>query len=117
MNHPEAKIQAEIVKHLQTEKYLFCSIPNEAAGKDAAIRMAQLKTLGLKSGAPDLLIFLDGGVLLCLEVKSLTGRQSPAQIDFEAELKTRGFQYFVVRSLEEAKKVLDKMINQSSLKI
>ena len=106
MNHPESKIQAEIVKALQERKILFCSIPNEAAGKGAAIRMAQLKTLGLKSGAPDLLVFMPGGKLICFEVKSDVGRQSPAQMDFEAKLKERGFLYYIARSVQD---VLDKI--------
>lgn len=102
MNHTEAKIQAEIVKFLQSQGLLFCSVPNEAAGKNAAIRMAQLKTLGLKSGAPDLIVFLDGGKIVCLEVKSPTGSQSPAQIDFAQKLAERSHAYFIVRTVQEA---------------
>ena len=108
MKNIEAKIQADIVKHLQAEKHLFCSIPNEAAGKDAAVRMARLKTMGLKSGAPDLVVFLPGGRLLCLEVKSPTGTQSDAQKDFAAKLAERAFPYFVVRSVDDVKKILTR---------
>ena len=109
MNHPEAKIQAEIVQYLQKKKFLFCSIPNEAAGKDAAIRMSHLKTLGLKSGAPDLLVF-GAQRLVCFEVKSLTGVQSPSQINFQKRLEELGYIYAVVRSVEDVQKVLDKIL-------
>lgn len=107
MKHLESKIQAEIVKFLQAKKYLFASIPNEAAGKDAAIRMSKMKTLGLRSGAPDLLVFLDGGRLLCLEVKTEKGFQSPAQKHFEEKLNELKFEYYVVRSVEDVRSILD----------
>ena len=107
MKHDESKIQAEIVKYLQSEKIWFCSCPNEAAGKDAAIRMSQLKTLGLRSGAPDLLVFLPNR-LVCLEVKSQTGTQSPAQIHFQGKLEELNFEYYVVRSVDDVKKALGR---------
>ena len=109
MKSTEAKIQTEIVKYIQTEKLLFCSVPNEAAGKDAAIRMSKLKTMGLKSGAPDLLVFLPGGRTLGLEVKSPTGAQSPAQIDFALKMAERGHLYFVVRSVDDVKKIVERV--------
>lgn len=110
MKNKESKIQAEIVKYLQSKKYFFASIPNELGGKDAAIRMAKFKTLGLRSGAPDLLVFLPAGKLICLEVKTETGKQSDSQIAFEQKLSDLGFDYFVVRSVEDVKNILDKFL-------
>jgi hypothetical protein len=109
MKHIESEIQALIVKYLQAQKHCFCSIPNEAAGggKGAVIRMAQLKTLGLKSGAPDILVFAHGGKLIALEVKTSTGVQSPAQKHFQNEMESRGHKYYVVRSVQDVEKVLD----------
>ena len=107
MKQQESLIQAAIVKYLQSRKLWFCSIANEAAGKDAAIRMAKMKTLGLRSGAPDLLVFLDGGRLVCLEVKKEKGFQSPAQKHFEAQLQSLGFEYYVVRSVEDVQGVIN----------
>jgi len=102
MNCEEANIQKAIVQWLQLWKYWFCSIPNELGGKDAAIRTARAKTLGLRSGAPDMLVFLNNGKLVCLEIKTPTGKQSDAQVNFQLRLEKCGHEYHVVRSLDDA---------------
>ena len=107
MKHQESGIQAAIVKYLQSRKLWFCSCPNEAAGKDAAIRMAKMKTLGLRSGAPDLLVFMPGGRLVCLEVKTEKGFQSPAQKHFEEKLNELKFEYYVVRSVDDVMEIIN----------
>jgi len=100
----EAKIQAEIVKWLQSEKFWFCSIPNEAAAGNK-VRQMQLVAMGLRKGAPDLLLFHRSGAI-CLEVKTPTGRQSDAQRRFQSRVEDLGYRYFVVRSVEDVKNVL-----------
>jgi len=114
MKREEDKIQSAIVQWLQLHNYWFCSIPNEAASKSsgentksAMIRVGTLKSMGMRSGAPDLIIFLDGGRLLCIECKAPTGHQSPAQINFESRLKQLQHKYIVVRSLDDICKILN----------
>lgn len=107
----ESKIQHEIVKYLQKERrdIYFFSVPNEAAGKGkgAQIRMSQLKSMGLRSGVSDLILLLPGSITLFIEVKTVKGIQSDKQKRFEIKVNERGFNYFLVRSLEDLKKVLD----------
>lgn len=107
MKQEEAHIQKSIVQWLLLHHYWFCSIPNELGGKEAAIRTARAKTLGLRSGAPDLLVFLSNGVTYHVEVKTPTGKQSESQINFESRLKQLNHKYFVVRSLEEVSQLLE----------
>ena len=60
----------------------------------------QLIAMGLRKGAPDLIVFHPSG-LVCLEVKTATGKQSPAQVRFEEKITNLGYKYFVVRNLKE----------------
>lgn len=52
-------------------------------------------------GIEDLQVYIMGGKLWCLELKSETGKQSSEQNDREAELIALGFDYSVIRSIEE----------------
>ena len=111
MKKTEAKIQTQIVQYLQSLGIWFCSIPNEAAGSGPSvkIRMSNLIAMGLRSGAPDLLAFLPGGRLLCLEIKATNGTQSQTQKDFQSRLENLGFEYYIVRSVEDVEKIITQI--------
>lgn len=107
----ESKIQCAIVQYLQLMKVFFFSVPNEAGGRDAMIRMSQLKSMGLRSGVSDLVVLLPQGRVIFLEVKNEKGRQSDMQKKFEEKVNSLGFDYHIVRSVEDVKVVLDgKMV-------
>ncbi|MGB4405570.1 MAG: hypothetical protein WBI82_01760 [Sphaerochaeta sp.] len=53
MNHPEAIIQAEIVKYLGDRKVFCFSVWNEGGGA-SAMRTSKAITTGLKPGVADL---------------------------------------------------------------
>lgn len=103
----EAKIQSEIVAFLQSVGVYCFSIPNEGAGKDAAIRTARLITMGLKPGAADLAILWPHESVTFLEVKKHGGKQSDNQKLFQAKVQKHGLKYFVVYSVEDVKNILD----------
>jgi hypothetical protein len=72
--------------------------------------MARLKAMGLRSGVSDMvLIFQDH--LVFVEVKDEKGKQSDAQRKFEEKVNELGFEYFLVKSVEDVQKVVDKFIN------
>ena len=100
MNHSESRIQAEIVKALHGAGIFCHSVPNEAAGSNA-IRQGQMITMGLRPGVADLVVWLPGGRVAYIEVKAPGGKQSPAQVRFEARCKESGILYGVVRSVSE----------------
>lgn len=56
--------------------------------------------LGSLRGLPDMIVVKDGEVFF-VEVKTPTGVQSQAQIEFESKLRYVGGKYLLVRSLEE----------------
>jgi hypothetical protein len=101
----ESRIQQEIVmwfrnnyclKHHDPRNLIF-SIPNE---RNNAREMAAMKATGLMKGAADLVVVMPNRVIF-VEVKTATGQQSPAQKEFEKSVKALGFEYFLVRSLQE----------------
>jgi hypothetical protein len=106
----EARLQSQIVQYLQSKNIYFFSVPNEAAGRDAAIRMARMKAMGLRSGVSDLVLVLPGRVVF-LEVKEAGGVQSEAQKRFQEKVEALGHQYFLVKSLEDLQKVVDTIVN------
>lgn len=56
--------------------------------------------LGSFPGQPDIIVIQDAKVFF-VEVKTFNGKQSPAQIDFEAKLQHAGGKYILVHNLEE----------------
>lgn len=104
----EARIQAEIVKYLselrRKGEIEFFSVPNEAAGN--AVRQGQMIAMGLRPGVSDLVVLFSGGKAMFLEVKNEKGVQSERQKQFQETVQRLGFQYFIVRSLDDVKRIL-----------
>lgn len=108
MQKSESKIQQEIViwfrnNNLKTNNIIF-SVPNE--GKSAKEQMFK-KATGLMSGVSDLICINDGEVIF-IECKDEKGKQSDKQIQFEEIVKSQGYRYILVRSLEDFKNKLKK---------
>ena len=66
------------------------------------------KAMGYVKGQPDLILFLPKRIV-CVELKSDKGKQSKEQKDFEAKLKTLGLEYYIWRSVDDAKNFVDTM--------
>ena len=106
MQKSESKIQQEIViwyrnNNLNNNNIIF-SVPNE--GKSAKEQMFK-KATGLMSGVSDL-ICINNGEVLFIECKDDKGKQSDKQKEFENIVSLQGFKYFLVRSLDEFKKIV-----------
>ena len=106
----EAKIQQEIVIYFRNnyqrkgvDKGLIFSVPNETAGGFMA--MKPLLLTGLLSGVSDLVAVLKGRVIF-VEVKNSVGRQSEKQKRFEEQINNLGFEYYLIRTLEEFIRIL-----------
>jgi hypothetical protein len=57
---------------------------------------------GAPKGTSDLVACVPPGRFFGIEVKTETGRQSPAQVKFEAAVRKRGGVYLLVRSPQDA---------------
>ncbi|MBO9457016.1 VRR-NUC domain-containing protein [Paracoccus sp. R12_1] len=103
---PEADIQRAIVHTLRVvlpREAIIHHSANEvgSGGKAARQRQAILTGMGVFPGFADLII-LTGGRVLFLEVKSQSGRLSPAQRDFRDRVQAQGFGWALIRSVEDA---------------
>lgn len=116
----EAKIQGDIYRWYNNNyclkshnpRCLIFSVPN--GGTRNKLEATQLKATGLLPGVSDLIVIHatyspEWGLvrqILFIEVKTDTGKQTPEQIEFEARIKALGYDYHVVRSLDEFKLIL-----------
>lgn len=106
----ENKIQSEIVMwfhnnyclKIHNPQYIIFSVPNE--GQNAKEQMYK-KSLGMLSGVSDLIVVLNSQVLF-IECKDEHGKQRESQIAFENNVKKLNHNYYIVRSLEEFKKII-----------
>ena len=102
----EAKIQQEIVQWFRATypQFLIYSVPNGVPVSLPQRIIAQIinkhKEVGMLSGVSDLIVHLPNRILF-IEVKTETGKQSVAQINFQKKVSTLGGQYIVVRSLTQ----------------
>ena len=68
-----------------------------------------MQGLGSQRGLPDRIAIKDGRVLF-LEIKRPGGKQSEGQIEFEKIIKSHGGEYYVVRSIEDVDKIIQKKV-------
>ena len=89
------------LKHHNPRCAIF-SVPNE--GKSAQEQIYK-KSLGMKSGVSDMIVLKPNKVLF-IEFKDAKGSQSDNQKEFEKTVSGLGFEYHVVRSLDEFKMIV-----------
>ena len=74
-----------------------------------AINGGKDKAMGMVPGVSDT-IFLWAGKALLIEFKTPTGRQSAKQKEWQARAEAQGFRYYIVRSLEDFKQLIEGII-------
>ena len=112
MDKLESAIQQEIVMYLTNtyclkhnpNRCLIMAIPN--GGKRDAREAKSLKNTGLLPGASDL-VFIMPNRTIYFEVKTITGVQSDLQKDFEYRVENLGYEYYIVKSVDDVKKILN----------
>jgi hypothetical protein len=102
----EDRIQQEMViwfrNHFLKEKYVIFAVPNH--GK-AFFEQLRKKYTGLLAGVSDLIVLLPNYPLF-IEVKTPKGIQSENQKKFQKDVENLGFEYFIVRTLDEFKELI-----------
>lgn len=97
----ETDIEGEIIDSLRDRGYMCWK--NMTTGiYDPTTKTWRKLPARAKRGVSDIIVVLYGGVVVWLEVKTVKGRQSEAQIEFEADIVAKRGHYFVVRSEGEA---------------
>lgn len=103
----EAKLQKAMVEWLRVV-LLPGSIVHASLNEDASPTQRMINaSMGARAGFSDLLV-VSGGQHLYLEVKTKTGRQSDAQIEFQRDVQGQGLPYYVVRSIDDVLAALQR---------
>ena len=110
----EEILQQEIYKYFHNNYCLKnhvpkCSIfavPNDTQNVRELLRK---KATGLVSGVSDLIVLMPNKCIF-VEVKTEKGKQSDKQKEFQATVENLGFDYFVVRNLDEFKQKIKNKI-------
>jgi len=108
-NKIEDILQAEIVKEFNNNyclrfhspRGIIFSVPN--GGNRNKIEAMTLKSNGLLAGVSDLILITPKGKLYFLELKTEIGVQSEVQKDFQKRIEALGYEYKLIRSLNEFK--------------
>lgn len=98
---PESDLQKQIVDYFRENypKYILFHIPNSAT------HFSKVVSSGVLWGVADLCLVLDGKVIF-IELKSLNGRLSDYQKQFQSKCLALSVEYHVVRDLLEFKEIL-----------
>lgn len=105
----ETKLKERDIQHQCVEwfranhpNWIIFSCPNEAA----RTRFSVYEYSGALRGAPDIIVAMPCGVVF-IEFKTKYGKQSEEQISFEERCKKLGIGYYVCRSLDEFKNIIE----------
>ena len=106
MEQTEGRLQQTIFtrhwnQHPKERRMLF-AINNNSVNR---IKGAQMKSIGVVSGVSDM-IYLNPrtGQPQFLELKLPHGRQSPNQIEFQSIVESMGFEYHIIKTIEDFNK-------------
>ena len=109
MKHQESDIQRECIKwfrlRFKEPKYLIFAVPN--GGKRNRIEAAIMKAEGVRAGVADLII-ISNHKLFFIEMKAAKTVQTETQIEFEKIVNRLGFDYYLCRSFDDFKNVIEK---------
>ena len=106
----ESRIQQEIVVHFNNNypnlRGCLCYNNNNSVG---GYRGKVNKYLGIIKGRSDMVLYYFGKAIH-IELKTETGKQRKDQKEWESLMKNQGFDYYIIRSLEEFIELIEKII-------
>ena len=90
---------------------LLVAVPN--GGRRDAVTGARLKEEGVTAGVSDLVLFCPKGGWhgLLIEMKTVGGRQSAAQKQWQQAVEQMGYYYVICRSRQDFERVLTEYMN------
>ena len=104
----EDNLQLAVAQHLRREGYMFAADQN--AGRRSARDGARRKALGMAAGEPDLRIYLDGGRIVFIEMKTARGQLSKSQKQRIKALRDRDHIAHVVKA-ETPANAVDQVVD------
>lgn len=110
MEKSEDRLQEDIVQYMWNNypetRGLFCYNQNNSKNRIDGYRN---KLKGIIQGRSDLVLYYSGRAYF-FELKTTTGRQSAEQKDWETLVTSHGFMYYIVRSLDEFKMIIERVL-------
>jgi hypothetical protein len=104
MSTPEKEIENSIIDHLRKKRFFTFRVHN-VTQFDPHINAYRKPGKGYVPGVSDLIAMKDKRIVF-LEVKTPQGSQDPNQKLFEDRVRDEGFEYYVVRSIEDVDNLL-----------
>jgi len=106
----ESQLQAKCIQyawneHPETRGLIYANYNNP---KNAA-HGAHLKAIGLLPGVADITILWKGKAYF-VELKTLDGKQSKAQVNWQNTVQENGFNYHLINTFETWQKLLEMII-------
>jgi 3-hydroxy-3-methylglutaryl CoA synthase len=106
-------LQAELFKYyhnkyctkLSNPQHIIFAVPN--GGQRSKAQAMLFKATGLIAGVADLIVIQPNRIVF-IELKKEKGKQSDDQQQFERKVKSLGFEYYLIRSLEQFKSYLEQ---------
>jgi hypothetical protein len=84
-----------LLERLENQGHLFFDITN--AGTYVLARGGAVR--GMRPGTADVFVYLPGGRLVMVELKSKTGKQNDAQKAYQPMVEGFGFPYYIARDV------------------
>ena len=115
--HDEHNLQEVIVEYLRRRWCVPLDTDVMDGCKWAPNDMARIKYInihkarGYTNGQPDLVVLMPSGRTLLVEIKTPHGRQSEAQKAYQTAAENLGYEYYIWRSVDDAKKFFTKDVN------
>ena len=135
MNYEEQKLQMQCVAWFRAQYPQYAMLlthPINEGGRNTSRTGGIHKAEGTQAGVPDLLFFMpsrisvldDNGVEinrpyhgLGVELKTLKGKQSQQQKEYQYMFRSAGYFYLVVRSIDEFRRTIDTWISGADVDI
>ena len=105
---PEYVLQCQCVEWVKRNypDYIIFSVPNEATHRNSTYYAKS----GVLKGVSDLIIVLPQKVIF-VELKAEKGYQRPEQKTFQTKIENLNQKYYICRSLEEFKCIINNELN------
>lgn len=110
MAKPEEILSQQVTRLLTVRGVMFFHPANEGKRNWGAVRM--FHNNGGRAGVADLVLLIPNGRCVFVELKAGRNKQEPSQIAFEHDVKGRGFEYYVWRSVDEANEFCNQLVRE-----
>ena len=107
---PEEILSEAICSFLRVRQVYFFHPANEGKRGWGAVRL--FHNNGGMAGVADLVLLCPGGRCVFVELKAGKNDQGPSQKEFERQVRKRGFEYYIWRSVDDANQFCNQLVRE-----